>query len=463
MHSVVIVVALALGLAGLGHLDARAEGNGATVIFTPGEESCFLETSPGVWECVHLRQHRRLHPERQNPHHRPRGLRAAGRRHRRRLPGFPGGVPGLRRDRRRQREDTLDLPPRLRPPVRPECPRSRPPRPWAGGAVLPGIPAMTPATPNARRSDVVTIDMTNHEDAAYGARLHTDLRGQRSCSMTTSTKTETISRRSALAGLGAGGLGVALAATTRPAAAQEATPFPMAGHPLVGTWIVDRNPADPTEIPTYNVLTADGGVIDPTVGGAGVWEATGPDTANFTLTGTIAELGGYFLVRGSLVVDAGGGTATASYSSTIVAADGTTHGRTHAGAGHGPLRADPDRAAGRRGATAGRVPGVDAAAARHPDGVTLDTGDRDDGPGNPPRPTGDTDHATMPSMRTAQPQPSDSPPTRDSGRNRPGHRRPPAPRRCPGRHPRSRDLDRTQHLLRGGRWTGALARHLPSE
>jgi hypothetical protein len=97
----------------------------------------------------------------------------------------------------------------------------------------------------------------------------------------------------------------------------------MAGHPLVGTWIVDRNPDDPTEIPTYNVITADGGVIDPTVGGAGVWEATGPDTANFTLTGTIAELGGYFVVRGILTADAGGETATASVSSTIVAADGT--------------------------------------------------------------------------------------------------------------------------------------------
>jgi hypothetical protein len=48
------------------------------------------------------------------------------------------------------------------------------------------------------------------------------------------------------------------------AAAQDATPTPMAGHPLVGTWIVDRNPDDPTEIPTYNVLTADGGLIDPT-------------------------------------------------------------------------------------------------------------------------------------------------------------------------------------------------------
>ncbi len=106
-------------------------------------------------------------------------------------------------------------------------------------------------------------------------------------------------------------------------AAQEATPAAMAGHPLVGTWIVDRNPDDPTEIPTYNVLTADGGLIDPTQGGAGVWAATGPDTANFTLAGTIAELGAYFVVRGSIAVDAGGDTATNTASDTIVAADGT--------------------------------------------------------------------------------------------------------------------------------------------
>ena len=141
--------------------------------------------------------------------------------------------------------------------------------------------------------------------------------------MTTHRTDAVISRRTTLAGLGAGGLALALAATARSATAQDATPTAMAGHPLVGTWIVDRNPDDPTEIPTYNVLTADGGLIDPTVGGAGVWEATGPDTANFTLTGTIAELGGYFVVRGSIAVDAGGDTATAWGSSTIVAADGT--------------------------------------------------------------------------------------------------------------------------------------------
>jgi hypothetical protein len=130
-----------------------------------------------------------------------------------------------------------------------------------------------------------------------------------------------VSRRTALAGLGAGGLGFALAA--HGAAAQDATPFPMAGHPLVGSWIVDRNPDDPTEITTYNDITSDGTISDPSVGGAGVWAATGPNSATFTLTGTIADLGAYFLVRASVIVDDGGDSGTATYSSTIVAADGT--------------------------------------------------------------------------------------------------------------------------------------------
>ena len=132
-----------------------------------------------------------------------------------------------------------------------------------------------------------------------------------------------LSRRAALGGVGAFAATLGLGGRLGRAAAQEATPAAMAGHPFVGTWIIDRNPADPTEMPTYNVITADGGLIDPTVGAAGVWEATGPDTANFTLTGTIAELGAYFVVRGSVAVDAGGDTVTNTASATVVAADGT--------------------------------------------------------------------------------------------------------------------------------------------
>jgi hypothetical protein len=46
----VAMLALVLGIALAGSRDARAEGNGATVIWTHDFEGCFLETSPGVLE-----------------------------------------------------------------------------------------------------------------------------------------------------------------------------------------------------------------------------------------------------------------------------------------------------------------------------------------------------------------------------------------------------------------------------
>lgn len=59
--------------------------------------------------------------------------------------------------------------------------------------------------------------------------------------MSRSQATQAVSRRTALAGLGAGGLGVALAATVHPAAAQDAE---MVNHPMVGTWLAGRAPND---------------------------------------------------------------------------------------------------------------------------------------------------------------------------------------------------------------------------
>jgi len=141
--------------------------------------------------------------------------------------------------------------------------------------------------------------------------------------MSTPRPTTAVSRRTAIAGLSAGGAGLALAAITRKTAAQDATPAAMAGHPLVGTWIVDRNPADPSDMPTTNVLTADGGLTDPSVGAAGVWNATGERTADFTLIAIFAELNSYFLVRGTLEADDTGDTATAMASQTHVSTDGT--------------------------------------------------------------------------------------------------------------------------------------------
>src|SRR5688572_12777988 len=96
--------------------------------------------------------------------------------------------------------------------------------------------------------------------------------------MSTPRSTTAVSRRSAIAGLGAGGLGVAMAA--RQAAAQEAS---LAGHPNVGVWMV-TSPIGPA----IAVYADDGSVITaltPTAAGpqgvsypstqVGTWESTG--------------------------------------------------------------------------------------------------------------------------------------------------------------------------------------------
>src|SRR3954468_20925340 len=132
--------------------------------------------------------------------------------------------------------------------------------------------------------------------------------------------TSQLSRRSTLAGVGGAAAALGLGTVSR-ATAQEATPTAMASHPFVGTWII----GDPTGgEPTTNIITADGGLIDPTIGAAGVWAATGARTADYTLIAIVTEGGGsYYLVRGSITVDAGGDTVTATANATHVAADGT--------------------------------------------------------------------------------------------------------------------------------------------
>jgi hypothetical protein len=55
--------------------------------------------------------------------------------------------------------------------------------------------------------------------------------------METSHIDASLSRRTALVGLGAGGIGAALAASGRIAAAQEAPSEAMATHPMVGAWM----------------------------------------------------------------------------------------------------------------------------------------------------------------------------------------------------------------------------------
>jgi hypothetical protein len=171
----------------------------------------------------------------------------------------------------------------------------------------------------------MTHHSLNHEDHPPGRdAAAAEPASRRTQQMTRSTTDSTVSRRAALAGLGAGSLGLALATTTRHAAAQDATPFPMAGHPIVGTWIVDRNPDDQTDSPTINVFTADGSVFDPLLAVGGAWQATGPRSATVTLLGLIdGGAGGYIAIRSAIEVDETGTTIAGPHAVTIVAPDGT--------------------------------------------------------------------------------------------------------------------------------------------
>ena len=117
-----------------------------------------------------------------------------------------------------------------------------------------------------------------------------------------------VSRRAALAGLGAGGLGLALAAPGRHVAAQDAA-AEMTTHPIVGAWLV----AAPTG-PALAVFAADGtnvqgvptaqpGPQGVTFTGAqvGTWEPTGPRSVRFTGVQLLTDASGAFV--GSVTID----------------------------------------------------------------------------------------------------------------------------------------------------------------
>ena len=141
--------------------------------------------------------------------------------------------------------------------------------------------------------------------------------------MTTPISDSAVSRRTAMAGLGAAGLGIALAASPHGASAQDATPMAMAGHPLVGTWIVIRDVESTNASPSIVVYSADGGLSDPSQGVAGSWMATGPRSAAWTLVDFLDGDGGYVVVRSTGDVDEGDNSLDSPYTFTVVGADGT--------------------------------------------------------------------------------------------------------------------------------------------
>jgi hypothetical protein len=165
--------------------------------------------------------------------------------------------------------------------------------------------------------------------------------------MTTSNTAPSVSRRTALAGLGAGALGLALATRRLNAFAQDATPtatpFPMAGHPIIGMWRFDIEVRQPGTDLAYFDYTNDGTFVASGERGDwvafGNWRATGERTAEvfYVLQGIptqhvfapdyvpVANVldPGMITLRISLEIDATGNTVTASGEGTIYRSDGT--------------------------------------------------------------------------------------------------------------------------------------------
>src|SRR4051812_2507103 len=107
-----------------------------------------------------------------------------------------------------------------------------------------------------------------------------------------------VTRRTAITGLGAGGLGMAMAVSSHHVSAQDATPAAMAGHPIIGTWIITRDINNTTQVPVVVAFTADGAFIDPGQAVAGVWEPTGSRSGGMTIIAFVND-DGYGIVRGT--------------------------------------------------------------------------------------------------------------------------------------------------------------------
>ena len=144
--------------------------------------------------------------------------------------------------------------------------------------------------------------------------------------MVTRQPDRSVSRRAALAGLGAGGLALALAAA-HPAVAHEGA-GDLAGHPLVGTWAVM---APDGVIPQFHgpdgsvVVAYPPNYVDPVLGltfqgpGLGRWESTGARSGRFTFLQALSDAAGAYAGTFQLAADIEASTDGQTWSGTNTA------------------------------------------------------------------------------------------------------------------------------------------------
>lgn len=111
------------------------------------------------------------------------------------------------------------------------------------------------------------------------------------------------------------------------AIAQDATPAATGDHPLVGAWLfVDQaNPESPYSV---DIFHADGTYVTMDGEGAaagGVWDATGPNSADLTFVTFQPE--GRGVIRADVELAQDGQSLTATYTFELVGPDGTSTGQ----------------------------------------------------------------------------------------------------------------------------------------
>ncbi len=126
---------------------------------------------------------------------------------------------------------------------------------------------------------------------------------------------------------------IAIAAMGSATLAQDASPAAMAGHPLIGAWIVDNNTRDDRSPANVVTFGAEGNVLDSNPGGtgAGSWEATGPSSATVTLVSYyLADESGAIsstIIRADVVLSDDGQSFTSTYTLEVIEPDGTSSGQ----------------------------------------------------------------------------------------------------------------------------------------
>jgi hypothetical protein len=136
----------------------------------------------------------------------------------------------------------------------------------------------------------------------------------------------------------------ALALGGQLAAQDAATPEPMAqgaateDHPLVGTWLADTDTEDESNGLELFTFHPDGSYISVEPEGygtsLGIWEASGPTTANVTILAESDAVGadtGTLTIRAAFEVSEDGSSFTASYTFEFIGPDGTSTGEAGPG------------------------------------------------------------------------------------------------------------------------------------